>query len=186
MTKTVAALTVAAVMALAGCAQGASGPGSAAVVGGAVISEQDVSQTTDAVVRLLRESGLGEPVDHLRSVVVAWTVQSEIVRATEQHFGVVLSEADRQAAAQTQADVQLMLSDPVTRSMVMGPVDLYLLNAMVQAGQFPGDAAQLADFIQSVAVEINPRYGVWLPQELAVSGMAGGVVGSLSDPLTEA
>ncbi|MDR1213841.1 MAG: hypothetical protein LBK54_07160 [Propionibacteriaceae bacterium] len=186
MNKTLAALALAAVMALSGCAQGAASPGSAAVVGGAVISEQDVSRTTDAVVRLLEESGLGEPVDHLRSVVVTWTVQAEIVHAVERHFGVSLTEADRAAAAQGQADIQLMLSDPLTRTMVMGPVDLFLLNSMVQAGQFPGDAAQLADFIQGVSVEVNPRYGAWLPQELSVSGMAGGVVGSLSDPLTKA
>ncbi|MDR1386898.1 MAG: hypothetical protein LBJ44_04785 [Propionibacteriaceae bacterium] len=182
--KIVAAMAVAAAMALSGCAQGAGSPGAAAVVDGVSISEHDVSLTTDTVVRLLEESGLGEPVEHLRSVVVTWIVQSQIAHAVERQFGVELTEAERETMAQGQVDIELMLSDPLTRDMVMGPVDLSLFQVMVQNGLFPASADQLSEFIVGIPVQVSPRYGVWVAQELSVSGMSGQITGSLSEPVT--
>lgn len=166
---------------LTGCARP---PAAVAVVDGVVIDAQQITAAVPVLTTNLSQTTDFAGADFTQ-VAVDWRIQSIMFTAAAAKQGVTLSDDLRdQFVAQNYADGsigQIMWQDPAARVVFAGFIDNYLLGQMINAGQL--DSGQLMDAIGAVSVKLNPRYGVWDPDQAVVDATNGQPAGMLADPV---
>ncbi len=183
-TRTAAIGTALAALAIAVSACGPANPGAAAVIGADRISDQ---QLTEAVQSVLRAQG--RPVDSesakLTHKVLQRMVTMSLVDQLATRAGVVITqgEIDRtyadyqaQAGGEKQFD-GVLLSQDIAPADAKDAVRLNLLASKLAETISPGAEGQLAtqQLIETLAkystivgLSISPRYGTWDPGTLTV------------------
>lgn len=166
MSRTVAAsLVLAATLTLGGC--GIERAGAAAVVAGREISVTDVQQAHTELVQALGATG-GAAAALSQQQVLSWLVYEQAITAEASERGVPVSADD---AVRRLTEVT---GEPAPD---LGESTLAALRALVAqvrlTGELPPDQAQAAvaslrERMAATDVEVNPRYGRFDPQVLAV------------------
>jgi hypothetical protein len=182
----VAALGLAVMLVLGGCADGTH-PGAAAVVGDTEISVQKVDQDSRAVTTALGQPfGVGVALNEL--------VRSALVAEIADQRSISINDAEVATAMKVvvgdQAAYDRFVADPVAneflRKVAEGAVGTVKLGGGSSiTDQTAQQAAQagaqiVADASKNIRIDINPRYGKW------ENGQLSGVSGSLSEESAQA
>ena len=182
----VVALAAIAVAALSGCSAATEHPGAAAVVGDQRIAvatlQADVSAYRTAARAAGTQEGSSVPGQTLQLLVLA-----QVVQQTLAEHGLKVTEGQVQqdeAADEAQAGGAQALDQDFVQQLSLAPssMDTYYrmrageLELLQQAGVDPsaGDAGTrlqtiLATSADKLGVQVNPRYGVWSDQKLALA-----------------
>lgn len=167
MSRTVAAsLALAATLALAGCGIGRAG--AAALVDDREISVSDVQQAHEDLVAALGASG--EAAAALsQQQVLSWLVYEQAITAEASERGVPVSPDDavRRLAEETGAEPATELSESA-RAALRSLVAQVRLTTELPPDQAQAAVASLRERMAAADVEVNPRYGRFDPQVLAV------------------
>ncbi|MFT3860592.1 hypothetical protein [Micropruina sp.] len=160
------AALVAGLLALAGCSTPAGTV--AATVNGTVISSAQLDAVTTAVGRADAAKA------DLNEAVLTMAIRGELARviAKEQAIEITRQGQVEALAANTQISAYAkFLDDPDAASFAEDAADLSLVLTKVGAEAFVARA-------QQITVQVNPRYGAWSVDSLAVDQTAG----QLSEP----
>ncbi|MDR0416337.1 MAG: hypothetical protein LBH76_03290 [Propionibacteriaceae bacterium] len=163
-----------AAFALGGCAQGAASPTVAAEVDGTVVTEADLTAATEAFNAVMAANGVptGTPAN-----VLSMAVRGVVAEKAEAAVGLSVTETD--VSDRLNALGQALFTNPTTKNLVVGTIKLQLLQELVQ-----GKTAETTAFISVLVetdVKVNPRYGSWYVDQLAVADQTG----VLASPLTQ-
>jgi hypothetical protein len=161
----VAGLAVVGTLALGGCA---GSPQAAAYVGNTQISQAGV----DAVSKAIVEAGAAETTSVARNVVVQIKIQNEIAKQAAARANITVTDAQRQQLLAQNTALDPLLKNPETRDFTID----YVNTAVILNSDAGKKAA--TEVIGDTSVRVNPRYGTWDPQQLA---LAEGSSGSLSE-----
>jgi hypothetical protein len=167
MKKAVRTLAVAAatMLALAGCS---GSPQNAAVVDGQAITEAQVEEANQAFV------ALGADPRQNRQTIAGVMVRGVLSERVAEANSIQITDADRAQALAAVPSMQRVAEQPGGRGVVDDYLDTaILLDRIGEAGYFEQAGA--------FEVQLNPRYGTWVPSALNVGGS-----GSLSRAVEEA
>jgi hypothetical protein len=181
-----AALGLAVMLVLGGCAAGTH-PGAAAVVGGTEISVQKVDEDSRAVTTALGQPfGVNLALNELvRSALVAKLADQRSISITDAEVATAMK-----AVVGDQAAYDRFVADPVAneflRQVAEGAVGTVKLGGgssitdetARQASQ--AGAKIVADASKNIQIDISPRYGRW------ENGQLSGASGSLSEESAQA
>lgn len=191
--KVAAAALVVAVVA-SGC--GSVAPGAAAVVGEDRISERDLTEQVQAVLR-----AQGRPVDSSAESVVDTTlsqlVTASLVKQYAEREGISVDQGEIDAAAASvvaasggeEALAQSLLQQDLAPDQLESLLRVNLLvqkigQALDPAGTPESQSSSvflaIVDFSDEVGTQVNPRYGTWDSMNLAI----GPTADDLSVPFT--
>jgi parvulin-like peptidyl-prolyl isomerase len=159
---TLMAAAVLATAALGGCAAGAETPSVAAQVGDAVIAESTVQSETTAFADLMADLGGSPPTGAL---VLNMDIRGALAAEVEEATGVYIQDSD--LALRLTELGRALYETPGTKALVVGTTKLALLQEMAQAGQV--DPQAFVNVLIGTEVNVNPRYGEWLIDQLALS-----------------
>lgn len=182
----VAAVALAAMLVLGGCASGTH-PGAAAVVGNTEISVQKVDEVSRSVTTALGQPfGVNLALDELvRSALVTQIADQRSVTVTDAEVATAMK-----AVVGDQAGYDRFVKDPVANEFLadvarsaVGVIKLgggsSISDETAQQANQAG-AQIVADASKNIRVDISPRYGKW------VDGRLSGVSGSLSEESEQA
>jgi hypothetical protein len=164
---------VLAVFALGGCAQGAALPTAAADIDGTVVTDADLAADTDAFNAVMAANGVAEST---RANVLSMAVRGVIADEIQTAAGVTIG--DDEVGANLNALGQALFAVPATKDLVVGTVRLQMLQERMQDD--PAGAAAFIDTLLGAEVTINPRYGTWYVDQMAIADETG----VLASPLT--
>lgn len=187
---TAVALTMAAALLLSGCASPRAG--AAATVGATRITEAELAAATSELRSAVGGDPTGEPAQTVRTVL-ARMVTRELAAVAVERAGIrvptgavdrerrnLLTELGGQEALNAyaaEAGVPARLIDDVLyTTLALQQLGVSLAPAANEAAQQDAALLALADLSLDLGVEVNPRYGVWLP--------ANGAVGPPPDDLS--
>lgn len=180
----VGAVAIAAVV-MSGCSTAA--PGAAAVVGSDRISERELTEKVEQVLR-----AQGRPVDSASEALVVTTLDRLITTSLVEQFaeqeGVSVTQGELdatvagfvEATGGQQAFDDVLLQQDVAPESAPELIRVNLLAQKLGAALDPtgGPEAQSAavliavsDFSEDVGTSVSPRYGVWDPINLSVGAM---------------
>ncbi len=157
--RSVAALAVGAALVLAGCG-GPAGPDRAAVVDGRVISETSV-QSAMSEVNSMNPALLQDKLTPTGTLTAL--VQAPVVLSYLRGLGVNVSESVAMADAQKRG----------VRNPSSSTLEILKFASAIGQAQNDGkltetDATALTKELQSLSIDVNPRYGTFNPQTAAV------------------
>jgi hypothetical protein len=182
-----AAAAAAVTVLLGGCAEN---PQVAATVGGQVITADEVTAATAAVVAQVEAMGGAVTAADAQPEIFGWYLDGALADAIAAATGVTISDTDLQAAAAQYTDVPLYLADPASHDATAGLLRLEVISSQLQSGALDANAAVAA--ILNLDVQLNPRYGTWSAEDwlngyFGSGTSAGGFVNAgygLAAPLT--
>lgn len=145
----VAALLLAGAAALGGCA---TSPSNAAVVDGSTISRQTLSASITGAQQVSQLTG-----DQVLSVLI----QAQIAERVAADEGLTITDADREEQLNPQV---LAVAD--ARDFALELADVQIVAGEVGEQQF-------TEALRGADVEVNPRYGSWDPEQVAVNPEGG-------------
>ena len=165
----IAAGTVAAALALSGCA---SSPSSVAVVDGTMITEREVSEANAVVA-----SVIGADERQTRKKVALDFIMGAAAAQVAERTGVTITDADRAALIATDQAATRVAQDPAGRAWADAASTNILL--IQQLGE-----EKVRAELEAVDVQVNPRYGSWDAQVLGLTEGTG-TMSTLWTPETE-
>jgi hypothetical protein len=160
------ALAATAVLALTGCAGGS--PQVAAYVGDAQISQAQV----DRVTRVLADNAADSSTTLVRSRVVQLGILAEIAKRAAPKASITVTQEQRQQVIDANPGMEDLLVNPDTKDFAAD-----FLNTAVVLSDPAGNAAAM-EVVEQTTITVNPRFGVWDQQQLA---LVEGSSGSLSE-----
>ncbi len=161
-----AAVATAGVLALAGCATGS--PQSAAYVGPTPIGLDKVETLSQAVADFTSDTS--DSAATFRTAVVQILISSKLAAATK----VPVTEEQRSQVLATDASLSELAKVPALTAFIADWVD-----ARAIVGTDTGRAAYLAVANQT-SVRLNPRFGTWDPQQLAIVQNSSGSISEVA------
>ena len=165
----IAAGTVAAALALSGCA---SSPSSVAVVDGTMITEREVSEANAVVA-----SVIGADERQTRKKVALDFIMGTAAAKVAERTGVTITDADRETLIGTDAAATRVAEQPAGRAWADAAATSILL--VQELGE-----EKVRTEMESVDVQVNPRYGSWDAQVLGLTEGTG-TLSTLWTPETE-
>jgi SurA N-terminal domain len=183
----VIALAVCAVGALSGCSAASEHPGAAAIVGDQRIAVATLQADVSAYRAALSQDAGAQEGSSVPGQTLQLLVLAQVVQQTLDERGLSVSEGQVQqdeAADATQAGGAAALAQDFVQQLSLAPssMDTYYrmrageLELLQQAGVDPtatdaGTQLQkiLAASADRLGVQVNPRYGVWNDQKLALA-----------------
>lgn len=157
--RSVAALAVGAALVLAGCG-GPAGPDRAAVVEGRVITEKAV-QSAMSQVNSMEPALLQDKLTPTGTLTAL--VQAPVVLSYLDGLGVKVSESVVMADANKRG-----VSDPSDSTLEILKFAAAIGLAQDEGKLTDADAQALTQELQSLSIDVNPRYGTFNPQTAAV------------------
>ncbi len=166
------ALIVTAVMALAGCAA-EDNPQVAAYVDGSQISQAQV----DAVSRVLADtsSDTTDTAGGFSGTVLQIIIQSKVAQAAAAANNIQITQAERDQAVAANDTLATLVKDPAATDFINDYVEATLVVSTDAGKQAFNEQFAKTDVV------VNPRFGTWDSQQMAlVDGTAGGSISSLA------
>ncbi|MGA0208775.1 MAG: SurA N-terminal domain-containing protein [Candidatus Nanopelagicales bacterium] len=180
-----AAVATVAALLVTGC--GTAAPGAAAIVGSERISERDLTQKVEQVLR-----AQGRPVDSASEALVVTTLDRLITTSLVEQFaqqegvGVTQGELDATIAGYVESiggqqafDAALLQQDITPESIP----DLFRVNLLAQKlglalepmgspeAQSTAVVIAVAEFSEEVGTSVSPRYGTWDPMNVSIAAI---------------
>ena len=186
-TAVVALTAVCAVAALSGCSAAGEHPGAAAIVGNQRIAVATLQADVTAYRTALSKDAGAQEAGSVSGQTLQLLVLAEVVQQTLAERGLSVSEGQVQqdaASDASQAGGAAALAQDFVQQLSLAPssMDTYYrmrageLELLQQAGVDPSasDAGSklqtiLAASADRLGVQVNPRYGVWSDQKLALA-----------------
>ena len=165
--RSAAALAVGAALVLAGCG-GHAGPDRAAVVDGRVISETAV-QSAMSEINSMNPALLQDKLTPTGTLTAL--VQAPVVLSYLGDLGVKVSESVATADAQKRG-----VSNPSDSTLEILKFASAIGTAQNEGKLTDSDGQALTQQLQSLSIDVNPRYGTFNPQTAAVELTAPGWV----------
>lgn len=183
---TVVSASLLAVAALSGC--GSASPGAAAVVGDDRISESELTEKVEQVLR-----AQGRPVDSASEALVVTTldrmITTSLVEQLAQQQGVEVTQGELDATLANYAEAtggqdafeELLIQQDLAPESVE---DLFRVNILAQKlgmeldpmgspeAQSSAVLTAVAEFSEEVGTSVSPRYGTWDGATLTVGAIA--------------
>ena len=157
--RSMAALTVGAALALAGCG-GPAGPDRAAVVEGQVISETAV-QSAMSEINSMNPALLQDKLTPTGTLTAL--VQAPVVLSYLSDLGVKVSDSVATADAQKRG-----VSNPSESTLEILKFASAIGLAQNEGKLTDTDAQALTQKLQGLSIDVNPRYGTFNPQTAAI------------------
>lgn len=153
---------LAAVLALAGCAQN---PNNVAVVNGSVVTN---AQALDLATAVATYQGTPERATELLTSAVGVLVQLEVAQHVGAAAGITITDAERAATMESSDEMTKLLADPVLGPYLNRSADASLIQQKLGTDAYLAAAA-------AVPVQLNPRFGTWDAEQQALSGDSGSI-----------
>ena len=193
-TWVIAGASVVLALGLSGC--GSASPGAAAVVGDVRISESDLNERVEQVLR-----AQSRPMDTASEALVVTTldrmITTSLVEQLASREGVSVTQGELDATIANYAEAaggqaafeQILLEQDLA---IEGVEDLFRVNILAQKLGFELDPTgspeaqtlavltAVSEFSTAIGTKVSPRYGTWNPAELTI----GAVANDLSIPGT--
>lgn len=152
-----------AAVALTGCVPA---PNTAAMVNGTRITESKIDVDSVATAQ-----ALGADPNQIRGGVLQYQIWGVLARQIAAETNNPITEDQLQAVIAGGPQLAQLAANPGTQSLARDAASLIYLSTVVERNAF---LARLSE----AKIEVNPRYGSWSPNQMAVTGDSG----SLSVP----
>lgn len=157
LVRSVLVAASAATLVLTGCAQS---PTAAAIVGGTALTESEVDQAFDSLVKLQTDP------TGVRQMIVKVELVGLVAEKAAADKGIALTDSARQPLIASDPDLTQLQADPSA-----GPFVTRFANYALVAQTLGADG--WLEACSATAMTVNPRYGAWSRQLCSLDGTSG-------------
>lgn len=160
MNRPVRSLVVlaAVLLALSGCAQS---PNTAAIVNGTRVTESQI----DAI-SLSASSVVQAQSGAIRKGVLQYEIWGVLARQIAADTNTEITQKDLDGVIAQGTQLTQLADDPRTRPLAENAARLIYLSTVIEKDDF-------LNRLTAAKIEVNPKYGAWSPNQLAVTGESG-------------